>query len=119
MQDSLDYAVSELTTYKNLASLGMLASEFGHETSDILNRVKTSVPAVIRNIRKIEGLDSSVALLDVVKKDFMCFNNDRQIQYTIILWPVLGVGVAVYLNQCIMRLVYEELDSEDCWTIGR
>ena len=43
----------------------------------------------------------------------MCFNNDKQIQYTIILWPVLGVGVAVYLNQCIMRLVYEELDSED------
>ena len=70
VQDSLDYAVSELTTYKNLASLGMLASEFGHETSDILNRVKTSVHAVIRNIRKIEGLDSSVALLDVVKKDF-------------------------------------------------
>jgi len=70
IQQSLDFAVSELTTYKNLASLGMLASEFGHETSDILNRVKTSVHAVIRNIRIIEGLESSVELLDVVKKDF-------------------------------------------------
>ena len=70
IQQSLDYAVSELTTYKNLASLGMLASEFGHETSDILNRVKTSVHAVIRNIRIIEGLETSVELLDVVKNDF-------------------------------------------------
>ncbi len=70
VQDSLDYANSELATYKNLASLGMLASEFGHETSDIVNRVKTAVHAVIRNIRTIDGLDSSAALLDVVKKDF-------------------------------------------------
>lgn len=70
IQESLDFTVSELTTYKNLASLGMLASEFGHETSDIVNRVKNSVHAVTRNIRKIEGLESSVNLLDVVKKDF-------------------------------------------------
>jgi len=70
IQESLDFTVSELTTYKNLASLGMLASEFGHETSDIVNRVKNSVHAVTRNIRRIEGLESSVTLLDVVKKDF-------------------------------------------------
>jgi len=70
IQESLDFAVSELTTYKNLASLGMLAGEFGHETSDIVNRVKNSVHAVTRNIRKIDGLESSVSLLEVVKKDF-------------------------------------------------
>lgn len=70
IQDSLNFAVSELATYKNLASLGMLASEFGHETSDIVNRVKTSVHAVARSIRNVEGLEPSVELLDVVKKDF-------------------------------------------------
>ena len=70
IQDSLNFAVSELATYKNLASLCMLASEFGHETSDIVNRVKTSVHAVARSIRNVEGLEPSVELLDVVKKDF-------------------------------------------------
>lgn len=32
---------------------------------------------------------------------------------TIILWPMLGIGAVVYLNQRIMKPIYEELESED------
>lgn len=70
LQQSLDYAVSELTMYKNLASLGMLAGEFGHETSDVINRIRNAVQAVIRAIRNDPSLSKSVALLDIVKNDF-------------------------------------------------
>lgn len=70
VQDSLDYAISELTTYKNLASLGMLASEFGHETSDIVNRIRNAVHAVTRAIRNEPRFASSLELLNIVKDDF-------------------------------------------------
>lgn len=32
---------------------------------------------------------------------------------TIILWPMLGIGAVIYLNQRIMKPIYEELESED------
>lgn len=70
IQDSLDYAVSELTTYKNLASLGMLAGEFGHETSDIVNRIRNAVHAVTRYIRNDPQYASSLNLLNIVQDDF-------------------------------------------------
>ena len=70
IQDSLDFAVSELTTYKNLASLGMLAGEFGHETSDIVNRIRNAVHAVARYIRNDPQYASSLNLLYIVQDDF-------------------------------------------------
>lgn len=70
IQDSLDFAVSELTTYKNLASLGMLAGEFGHETSDIVNRIRNAVHAVARYIRNDPRYASSLQLLYIVQDDF-------------------------------------------------
>ena len=70
VQESLDFAVSELATYKNLASLGMLASEFGHETSDIVNRIRNSVHAVSRDIRNEPRFAVSTKILNNVKDDF-------------------------------------------------
>jgi len=70
IQESLDFAVSELTTYKNLASLGMLAGEFGHETSDVVNRVQNAVHAVVRFIRNDPNYSSSLKLLNIVQDDF-------------------------------------------------
>lgn len=70
VQDSLDYAISELNTYKNLASLGMLAGEFGHETSDIINRIRNAVHAVARAIRNEPRFASSLELLNIVQDDF-------------------------------------------------
>lgn len=70
IQESLDFAVSELTTYKNLASLGMLAGEFGHETSDVVNRIRNAVHAVVRYIRNDPHYTSSLELLNIVQDDF-------------------------------------------------
>ena len=70
IQDSLDFAKSELATYKNLASLGMLAGEFGHETSDIVNRIRNAVHAVARYIRNDPKYVSSLGLLHIVQDDF-------------------------------------------------
>ena len=70
VQESLDFAVSELTTYKNLASLGMLAGEFGHETSDVVNRIRNAVHAVVRYIREDPQYASSLKLLQIVQDDF-------------------------------------------------
>lgn len=70
VQEVLDFKVSELEMYKNLATLGMLASEFGHETSDIINRVQSSVQAVIRDIRDFPQFEDSVEILNIIKDDF-------------------------------------------------
>lgn len=70
LQSKLEYTEAELAMYKNLATLGMLASEFGHETSDIVNRVSNSVHAVVRDIRSNPEFAESVDILNIVKKDF-------------------------------------------------
>lgn len=70
LQSTLEYTESELAMYKNLATLGMLASEFGHETSDIVNRVGNSIHAVVRDIRTVPEFSESVDILNIVKKDF-------------------------------------------------
>ena len=70
LQSTLEYTESELAMYKNLATLGMLASEFGHETSDIVNRVGNSIHAVVRDIRSVSEFAESVDILNIVKKDF-------------------------------------------------
>lgn len=70
LQSALEYTESELAMYKNLATLGMLASEFGHETSDIVNRVGNSIHAVVRDIRTVPEFAESIDILNIVKKDF-------------------------------------------------
>lgn len=42
-QNRIEFQESELNLYKNLASLGMLTGSFGHETSDIVSRIQTSL----------------------------------------------------------------------------
>lgn len=32
---------------------------------------------------------------------------------TVILWPTVGVGAVVYMNQCMMKPIYEELEESD------
>lgn len=70
VQEILDYKDSELNMYKNLATLGMLAGEFGHETSDIVNRVQTSAQTVVRALRGDPRYVSSLELLEIIKDDF-------------------------------------------------
>ncbi len=70
VQDVLEYKESELNMYKNLASLGMLAGEFGHETSDVVNRIQNSVQVVVRAIRSEPKHASLLKILDIIKDDF-------------------------------------------------
>lgn len=70
VQDVLEYKESELNMYKNLASLGMLAGEFGHETSDVVNRIQNSVQVVVRSIRNEPKYASLLKILDIIKDDF-------------------------------------------------
>lgn len=69
-QEKINFQESELNLYKNLASLGMLTGSFGHETSDIVSRVKTSLHLV--NTQLEENLDKSKAikLLNIINEDF-------------------------------------------------
>ena len=70
VQNALNHAMSELATYKNLASLGMLAGEFGHETSDVVNRIQNAVFTVIRTIQNEPTFATSLQVLNIVKDDF-------------------------------------------------
>ena len=62
-QAKIDFQESELNLYKNLASLGMLTGSFGHETSDIVSRIQTSLLLV--NLYLDNGMDSN-QIKDVV-----------------------------------------------------
>jgi len=42
-QKVLDYQENELAMYKNLATLGILTGNFGHETQDIISRIGNSI----------------------------------------------------------------------------
>jgi C4-dicarboxylate-specific signal transduction histidine kinase len=42
-QKVLDYQENELSMYKNLATLGILTGNFGHETQDIISRIGGSI----------------------------------------------------------------------------
>lgn len=71
-QEILGFQESELAMYKNLATLGMLASEFGHETDDIINRVRNAISVTERCIQDIDTDISTKALrmLNIVTADF-------------------------------------------------
>ena len=42
-QKALEYQENELSMYKNLATLGILTGNFGHETQDIISRIGNSI----------------------------------------------------------------------------
>lgn len=69
-QDKIDFQESELNLYKNLASLGMLTGSFGHETSDIVSRIQTSLHLVNRYIDS--GMDKQEIkdIISIVSGDF-------------------------------------------------
>ena len=69
-QAKIDFQESELNLYKNLASLGMLTGSFGHETSDIVSRIQTSLLLV--NLYLDGGMDTQQIkdIISVVSGDF-------------------------------------------------
>lgn len=69
-QEKIDFQESELNLYKNLASLGMLTGSFGHETSDIVSRIQTSLHLVSVYLEK--GMDKTQIkeILKIVSGDF-------------------------------------------------
>lgn len=69
-QAKIDFQESELNLYKNLASLGMLTGSFGHETSDIVSRIQTSLLLV--NIYLDSGMERSRIkdVVSIVSEDF-------------------------------------------------
>ncbi|MBQ8868402.1 MAG: ATP-binding protein [Oscillospiraceae bacterium] len=69
-QEKIDFQESELNLYKNLASLGMLTGSFGHETSDIVSRIQTSLHLVNVYLGMGVNTDEILNVVDVVKGDF-------------------------------------------------
>lgn len=69
-QAKINFQESELNLYKNLASLGMLTGSFGHETSDIVSRIQTSLYLI--NLYLDSGMDTKQIkeLVAVVMGDF-------------------------------------------------
>ena len=69
-QAKIDFQESELNLYKNLASLGMLTGSFGHETSDIVSRIQTSLLLV--NLYLDNGMDINQIkdVVSIVSGDF-------------------------------------------------
>lgn len=69
-QAKIDFQESELNLYKNLASLGMLTGSFGHETSDIVSRIQTSLLLV--NLYLDNGIDTTQIkdVISIVRGDF-------------------------------------------------
>lgn len=69
-QDKINFQESELNLYKNLASLGMLTGSFGHETSDIVSRIQTSIYLINLYLDKNMDKQRIKEIVDVVSKDF-------------------------------------------------
>ena len=69
-QDKINFQESELNLYKNLASLGMLTGSFGHETSDIVSRIRTSIHLTNIYLDKNIEKEKIKELIGVVDDDF-------------------------------------------------
>lgn len=69
-QNKINFQESELNLYKNLASLGMLTGSFGHETSDIVSRIQTSLHLI--NVYLDKGIDNNQIkdIVNIVHGDF-------------------------------------------------
>lgn len=69
-QDKINFQESELNLYKNLASLGILTGSFGHETSDIVSRIQTSLHLI--NVYLDTNMDKNQIkdIVSIVSGDF-------------------------------------------------
>lgn len=69
-QAKIDFQESELNLYKNLAALGMLTGSFGHETSDIVSRIQTSLLLVNLYLDKGADIAEIKDIISIVSGDF-------------------------------------------------
>lgn len=69
-QDKINFQESELNLYKNLASLGMLTGSFGHETSDIVSRIQTSLHLINVYLDKDVDKNQIKDVVNIVSGDF-------------------------------------------------
>lgn len=69
-QEKIDFQESELNLYKNLASLGMLTGSFGHETSDIVSRIQTSLHLIDIYLENISNPEQFEEVLEIIHGDF-------------------------------------------------
>ncbi len=69
-QDKINFQESELNLYKNLASLGMLTGSFGHETSDIVSRIQTSLHLINIYLDKDVDKNQIKDVVSIVSGDF-------------------------------------------------
>jgi signal transduction histidine kinase len=69
-QEKINFQESELNLYKNLASLGMLTGSFGHETSDIVSRIQTSLHLINVYLDKDVDKNQINDVVNIVSGDF-------------------------------------------------
>lgn len=68
-QKVLEYQENELSMYKNLATLGILTGNFGHETQDIISRIGNSIAYFEALIPTIENRHFGT-ITGILKSDF-------------------------------------------------
>lgn len=68
-QKVLEYQENELSMYKNLATLGILTGNFGHETQDIISRIKGGIAFYEALAPRVENPDFS-PITEIMKDDF-------------------------------------------------
>lgn len=68
-QKVLEYQENELSMYKNLATLGILTGNFGHETQDIISRIGNSIAYFEALIPTIENRHFG-NITGILKSDF-------------------------------------------------
>lgn len=68
-QKVLEYQENELSMYKNLATLGILTGNFGHETQDIISRIGSSIAYFEALVPTIENRYFA-NITGVLKSDF-------------------------------------------------
>lgn len=71
----------DIQLYRNLASLGILAGSFGHETDDALSRIRTNI-AIINKKLKLLKIEDTI-LNDSI--DDLRDDNDRILNYSYLL----------------------------------
>lgn len=65
MSDTL----AEANLYKNLASLGILSAEFGHETKDISSRTKSTLQLLNDQIDKLPLNEKAIKYIEILNRD--------------------------------------------------
>lgn len=65
MNDTL----AEANLYKNLASLGILSAEFGHETKDISSRTKTTLQLLNEEVSQLPLNEKALKYIEILNRD--------------------------------------------------